>query len=141
MTPIHKLLADAGGADLIRKVWGEVPRFDGYCNIIHLQQDVSGAEEPAIMLTCLFITNESDDGNACKPSEMLIRFSEVAYWECDYDSAEENGIGLSTILGSPPSGFISVDVQGSFYIVCRKVTVLSCKHRPFTNLDDEQAGT
>ena len=141
MIPLHKLLADAEGSDLIRKVWGEVPCFDGYCDIIHLRQEVSGTGEYAILLTCLFITNESDDGNKCKPSVMLIRFSEVTHWECDHDRAEDNGISLSSILSSPPQGFITVDVQSSFYIVCRKVTVSSCKHSPFTDVENEHVAT
>src|ERR1700756_3262897 len=99
MRPLYTLLADAEGSDLIRRCWGEVPRYDGYCDIIHLSHDVVARQ---IVLTCLFITNESDDGNKCKPSQMRIGFSDVGYWESDQDCAEENGIHIADILKTPP---------------------------------------
>jgi len=136
MTPLHTLLTAAEGSDLIRKCWQEVPCFDGPFAIIHLRQS-----EQDILLTCLLLTNKSDDGNKCKPSQVLVQFSGVTHWEYDYDSAEANGIRLSSIFSSPPAGFIAVDVHRSFYIVCRKVAVLSCEHRPFTNLEDEKVAT
>ncbi len=128
MTPLYTLLADAKGSHLIRNCWGEVPKFDGYCDIIHLSHDVAARQ---MVLTCVFITNESDDGNKCKPSQMRIRFSDVSYCECDHDNAEANGITTAAILKEPPVGFIAVDVQSSFYILCREITVLNCEHRPF----------
>ena len=141
MTPLHILLTDAEGSDLIRKCWGDVPCFDGYCDIIHLRQDISSTGDYGILLTCIFITKESDDGNECKPSQILIRFSGATHWESDQDCAEENGIQLADVLRSPPAGFIAVAVQQSFYILCRKVTILSCQHRPFVDSEDEKVAT
>lgn len=138
MTPLHTLLAAAEGSDLIRKFWGEIPCFDGYCDIIHLSHDVSTRQ---IVLTCLFITNESDDGNKCKPSQIRIRFSDVSYWECHHDNAEANGIAIAAVLKQPPVDFIAVDVQRSFYILCRQITILDCERRPFIDLSDESVAT
>jgi len=103
-----------------------VPAFDGPLAIIHLCQ-----REEDILLTCLLLTSKSDDGNECKPSQVLVRFCGVMHWEYDYDGAEANGIQLSSIFSSPPAGLIAVHVQGSFFIVCRKVAILNCEHRPF----------
>jgi hypothetical protein len=133
MRALYTFLPEAENSDRIRKCWGEVPRFDGYCDIIHLSHDVSGFQ---IVLTCLFITKESDDWNKCKPSQMRIRFSEVLHWECDHDKAEANGISLAPVLKEPPDGYIAVDVQNTFYILCRKITILDCKHCPFTPSDE-----
>jgi hypothetical protein len=139
LTPLYQLLPEAEGADLIRKCWGDVPCFDGYCDIIHLRQDDSSGGERGIRLTCFFITNESDDWNACKPTQMVIRFSGVTHWEADH-FAEANGIRLADVLRAPPEGFFSVSVEASYFIVCRKITILSCVHEPFTNSEDDAAG-
>jgi hypothetical protein len=136
MTPLHELLPDAEGSDLIRKCWGEVPRFNGPGEVVHLRQDDSSGEERGIRLTRLFMTRESNEGNACKPTLMVIRFSGVTYWEADH-YAEAHGILLADILKAPPTGYLSVNVQHSYFIVCRKITVLSCVHEPFTNLEED----
>jgi hypothetical protein len=123
---------------LIRKCWGDVPRFDGPGEVIHLRQDDSSADERGILLTCVFMTRESNDGNACKPTLMVIRFSGVVFWEADH-YAEAHGIRLAEILSAPPTGFLSVDVLDRYYIVCRKIAVLSCAHEPFPSSEDDAA--
>lgn len=131
MTPLHALLAEAEGSDLIRKCWGVVPCFDGPCDVIHVTQ-----KDQDVILTGVFLTNESDDGNDCKPSLMLVRFSGVTHWEYDYGCGKRNGIKQAGVFSSPPLGFISVDAH-TFHIVCRQVAILSCEHQPFTDLDDD----
>jgi hypothetical protein len=135
MISLHKLLPDAEGADLIRKCWGVVPSFDGPCDIIHVSQ-----KDHEILLTGVFLTNESGDGNECKPSLMLLRFSGVTHWDYDYGCAKLNGIEQMGIFASPPPGFIAIDVH-FFHIVCRQVAILRCKHQPFTDLDDDNVAT
>ena len=140
MTPLHKFLPDAEGSDLIRKCWGDMPCFDGPRDVIHTSQTLSSSLEHEILLTGLFLTNESDDGNECKPSKMLIRFSDVLFWEYEYGCAKRNGIEDAGVLSSPPTGYLAVDAH-VFHIVCRKITILSCQHEPFSDLDDETVAT
>ena len=137
MIPLHKLLAKAEGSELIHKCWGHIPSFDGPGSIIHLRQDDSKVEGCGIRLTGVFLTNEADDGNKCKPSRIVVRFSGVTHWESDRDLAEANGIQLAEVLNVAPEGFVSVDVHRSFFVVCRKLTVLSCEPQPFRDLEDE----
>ena len=140
MTPLYKLLPNAEGSDLIRKCWREVPHFDGPCAIIHLGQSVPTAGQQDILLTALFLTNESDDGNKCKPSRIVVRFSGVAHWEYESERADLNCILLSDLFLSPPPDFLAVACQ-RFYVLCHSLAVLSCEHQPFENLDDEKVAT
>ena len=140
MTPLHKLLRDAEGSDVIRQCWHDVPYFDGPSAIIHLSQRITPSGQQDILLTCLLLTSEADDGNKCKPSKMVVRFSGVTHWEYDYDCDEASSIRLADVFSSPPAGVIAVDVNKSFYILCHSVTVLSCVHSAFNDLDDEKVG-
>ena len=139
MTPLHKLLPAAQGSDLIQKCWGEMPCFDGWCEVLHVSQIVAGSAEHEILLTGFFGTSESDIGNDCKPSRMVIRFSGVAAWECDY-FAVQNGIRSAEIFGSPPAGCVVIEAD-NFRIVCQTVTILSCEHDPLIDHLAEQRGS
>jgi hypothetical protein len=117
-----------------------MPCFDGPFDVIHVSQTLSTSPEHEILLTGVFLTNESDDGNECKPTKMLIRFSGVLFWEYEYGCAKLNGIEMAGVLISPPTGYLAVD-SDEFHIVCRKITILSCQHEQFSDLDDETVAT
>jgi hypothetical protein len=140
MTPLHKFLSSAAGSELIRKCWGDMPCFDGPCDVIHVSQMLSDSTEQEILFTGIFLTNESGDANECKPSKMLIRFSGVVAWEYDYGCAIQNGIELAEIFRSPPAGFVAVDAH-DFRVICQKISILSCEHNPFSESDDEKVAT
>jgi len=136
MTPLHTYLPNVDGSDLIQKCWGEVPNFDGPRDVLHVCQTLSSSQSHEILLTGIFMTTEFEDANKCKPSQMLIRFSDVVFWEYDYGCAQRNGVELAAVLIAPPTGYLSFDADG-FHIVCRKVTILSCQQRPFPDFNDE----
>lgn len=128
MRTLTEILQTPECSEAIRQCWGYVPPF-AYLNILHVRPMSSGGGEGAMRLTTFAMTDESGDANECKPSKLVVEFGGVVYWE--YDAyAEANGIRLDDLLASPPPGTVTVDVEHSFYVVCRGVRVLSCAHDP-----------
>jgi hypothetical protein len=132
MRTLLELLPAAEGSEAIRRCWGDVPSF-AFCEVLHMKQALAGDDEQKVLMTAVFVTNESENANECKPSKMTVEFSGVSYWEYDSAFAEANGIRLDAILRSPPSGSIAIAVEQTFYFLCRSFRVLSCVHEPFGN--------
>jgi hypothetical protein len=129
MRTLLELLSGVDGSDTIRQCWGHVPPF-AYGQILHVKRtaDLDGGD--GLLMTVVLITSESGNANECKPSKLVVEFGGVLYWE--YDAyAEANGIRPDDVLTLPPPGTMAVNVEYSFYVVCRSVRVLSCIHDPF----------
>jgi hypothetical protein len=139
MTPIFEILSKSPGAEVIRQCWGEMPLFDGLCEVLHLAQSSCGKGVGEILVTALFVTTEAEALKECKPSKIRILFSGVTHFEYDNGRPEKNDIKLADVFKNPPPPGINTTDFGfdHFHVAYSAVQILSCVHDPFTQLDDD----
>jgi hypothetical protein len=134
MVTLLDLLPSADGSDAIRRCWGDVPQFR-YCEILHLKQTETNDGTQGALLTALFITYGPEEVNECKPSRIIIEFSRLSHWEYAF-CPEANGTRLAIALSSPLPGTIAINVDHSFYVICRGIRVVRCDREHFTDDGD-----
>lgn len=127
MINLIDLLPNATGSAAIHGCWGEWPAFAAD-ELLHVKPGGTAAEQ-TLIATIFLITHEHDEFNDCKPSNVVVEFQRVLYWEYG-GLAELNGIPKADLLHSPPPGTTAISVDGEFFIICHAVRVLSCKYAP-----------
>jgi hypothetical protein len=140
---LFDILPQAEGAQLIRDCWGEVPQFN-HIQIFHLKHTVSQGVADVLVLADFASFEGGVVSKDCKPSKIVIQFSDVSHFEFidAFGDHPAHGVRLDAVFTSePPSGVLAIDTRDGFHIACRQVRVLKCIHEPLTDISEEVDAT